>query len=152
MYASAALASQFDTQAGDTVPIVSRNSISYPVAMFAASRLNAVLTLLPPETSNQDLIHYLRASRAKVVFADSSALAQVRTACGKVGLADERAILTDEGTNSGDRKTLKSLVESGKPLGSATLRRAATGLVGSAASTCAFLSFSSGTTGQPKAV
>lgn len=146
---SNSLAKDFQLQAGQTVAIVSRNTIWYPAAMLAASRLGAIVTCLPPEAKSKDLCYFFETSRTSLVFSDKEALEEVKRACQMQGIAENRVLLL--GGYDDSPGSLKNLVKRGKSLSSQGIQPPWKGnkLSGSQ---CGFLSFSSGTTGKPKAV
>ncbi|KAH6871818.1 hypothetical protein B0T10DRAFT_590601 [Thelonectria olida] len=146
---SVALAQLHGLQAHQTVAIVSANSTSYPIAMFAAGRLGAIVAALPHETNAKDLSYFFQASSTVMVFTSGSALGQVREACQMVGLADERIICLDDTPERKD--SIQGLIEYGKNLGPSKFVEEWTPAENASAA-CAFLSFTSGTTGRPKAV
>lgn len=146
---SIALARSLGLQAHQTVAIVSSNSIWCPVVMFAAGRLGAVVTTLPYEANAKDLAFFFQASSTTIVFTNASALGQVREACQTAGLADDRIILLDDPPRG--EASIQGLVEHGKALGPAEFIEEWKPAENTP-SACAFLSFTSGTTGRPKAV
>lgn len=106
---------------------------------MAASRLGAVVTLLPSEAKADDLAYYFQESSTVLVFSDDEALGEVRRAFRTVRMPESRILSL---TLSGIRHLVgrsHSVVEAWKP-------------VDGSASTCAFLGFTSGTTGKAKAV
>ncbi|KAH7012946.1 hypothetical protein EDB80DRAFT_638627 [Ilyonectria destructans] len=146
---SIALARSLGLQAHQTVAVVSSNSIWCPVAMFAAGRLGAVVTTLPYEANAKDLAFFFQASSTTIVFTNASALGQVREACQTVGLADDRIILLDDPPQR--EPSIQGLIEHGQALGPSEFIEEWRP-VENTTSACAFLSFTSGTTGRPKAV
>jgi 4-coumarate--CoA ligase len=149
IWLSIALAQLHGLQAHQTVAIVSANSISYPVAMFAAGRLGAVVAALPHEANAKDLSYFFQASSTVMVFTTGSSSGQVREACQMVGLSDQRIIRVD---GTPERKdSIQGLIEYGKNLGPSKFVEEWTPAENASAA-CAFLSFTSGTTGRPKAV
>ncbi|KAI8649664.1 hypothetical protein NCS55_01467000 [Fusarium keratoplasticum] len=146
---STLLSRDYDLKPAQTVAIVSRNLFWYPAAMLSASRLGAVVTTLPAEAKKDDLVHFFRNSRAVLIFSDDTALDQVKAACQVVGLSTNKVIRL-EGLRSED-STFQALLHRAEALDPATYARP---WVPSSHgdSPCAFLSFSSGTTGKPKAV
>lgn len=147
--ASTLLSRDYDLKPGQTVAIVSRNLLWYPAAMLSASRLGAVVTTLPPETKKDDLVHFFRDSRTVLIFSDDPALDQVKAACQVVGLSTNKVIRL-EGSRSEDN-TFRSLLRRAETLDPATYAKPWVPS-GHGDSPCGFLSFSSGTTGKPKAV
>lgn len=146
---STLLSRDYDLKPGQTVAIVSRNLLWYPAAMLAASRLGAVVTTLPAEAKKDDLVYFFRNSGAVLVFSDDTALDQVKAACQVVGLSTDRVIRL-EGLRSED-STFQALIHRAESLDPATHAEPwAPSSHGD--SPCAFLVFSSGTTGKPKAV
>lgn len=106
---------------------------------MAASRLGAIVTLLPSEAKEADLAYYFRESGTRLVFSDDEALGQVREACKSVQLHESRILpLTKAGI--------------GHLVGRGHMKVKAWSPTDRASSTCAFLAFTSGTTGKPKAV
>lgn len=147
--ASTALAQSYGLKPGQTVAIICRNSVWYPVAMFSALRLGAVVSALPQEAKADDLAYYLRAGKAAVVYADSTSIDEVRRACQIVGLASDRIISLD-GSVQG-QPTLQQLITADSTVARSEQTEAWKPR-GSASKECAMLCFSSGTTGLPKAV
>lgn len=147
--ASIALAKDYSLTAGLTVAIVSRNSIWYPAAMLSVNRLGGVVTVLPPEAKSADLAYYLEASRSVLVFTDAEAMDQVRNACQSLKIPISHIISLDGSRDEahsfqqlaarGNSLLSDHFVDPWKPPRQAT-------------SPCAFLCFSSGTTGKSKAV
>lgn len=117
--------------------------------MFAAGRLGAVVTTLPYEANAKDLAFFFQASSTTIVFTNAGALGQVREACQTVGLADDRIILLDDPPRG--EASIQRLIEHGKALGPAEFIEEWKPAENTT-SACAFLSFTSGTTGRPKAV
>lgn len=145
--ASYMLHHQYRLKPQETVAIVSRNALDYPIAVMAASRLGAVVTALSPEAREEDLVYFFQQSSTVLVFADVDAWERVHSAAKSTSLDESRIIPIGE---AGGRSlpTLQRLigragsvqpVKAWKPSAKSN-------------SICAFLAFTSGTTGRPKAV
>ncbi|KAH6677857.1 hypothetical protein F5X68DRAFT_224037 [Plectosphaerella plurivora] len=144
--ASAALTQVCDLGPEDTMAIVSQNCIEYALIMMAASRVGAIVTTLPVGASSSELAYFFSTSRTKVVVASEEEFANVKTACGNVGILESRLLVF--GDSSSRSTCFSKLVTVGgqrepSPYWKPMKRNN---------SCCAFLSFTSGTTGKPKAV
>ncbi|KAJ4262904.1 hypothetical protein NW762_006517 [Fusarium torreyae] len=146
---STILSQEYEVRPKQTIAIVGRNSIWYPAAMLAASRLGAVVTILPPEAMKNDLAYFFRRSKTSLVFSDDAALDQVKTACQAVGIPPAK-ILRLEGPKT-EEDSLQGLRHLGESLSPAAYAKSWVP-DHTEASPCAFLCWSSGTTGKPKAV
>ncbi|KAM0548066.1 hypothetical protein ACHAPJ_010124 [Fusarium lateritium] len=117
--------------------------------MLAASRLGAVVTILPPEAMKNDLAYFFRTSKTSLVFSDDAALDQVKAACKAAGIPLNK-ILRLEGPKTG-RSNSQGLRQRGESLDPATYTKSWVP-DDTEPQPCAFLCWSSGTTGKPKAV
>ncbi|KAF5561451.1 phenylacetyl ligase [Fusarium phyllophilum] len=146
---STILYQEYDVKPEQKIAIIGQNSIWYPVAMLAASRLGAVVTLLPPGSSKDDLVYFLGTSKTVLVFTDEGAADEVTAACKAIGLLAKNVLRLDgamEKTNS-----LQNLRQRGESLYPSSYAKSWEPKYNEV-SPCAFLSWSSGTTGKPKAV
>ncbi|KAI1015480.1 hypothetical protein LB504_011080 [Fusarium proliferatum] len=146
---STILYQEYDVRPGQKIAIIGQNSIWYPVAMLAASRLGAVVTLLPPSSMKDDLIYFLGTSKTALVFTDTGAADEVKAACKSIGLSP-RNILRLDGSK-GEENSLQNLCQRGESLYPSSYTTSWEPRY-TEKSPCAFLSWSSGTTGKPKAV
>ncbi|KAF5552615.1 phenylacetyl ligase [Fusarium mexicanum] len=146
---STILHQEYDVRPEQTIAIIGQNSIWYPVAMLAASRLGAVVTLLPPGSIKDDLIYLLGTSKTALVFTDEGAVDEVTDASKAIGIPAKNVLRLD-GPN-GQLNSLQSLQQRGESLYPSSYAKS-WGPKYSELSPCAFLSWSSGTTGKPKAV
>ncbi|KAG5808559.1 hypothetical protein H9Q74_002516 [Fusarium xylarioides] len=146
---STILYQEYDVRPGQKIAIIGQNSIWYPVAMLAASRLGAVVTLLPPGSSKDDLMYLLGTSKTVLVFTDEAAVGEVTAACKAIGLSAKNILRLDGSKD--DTNSLQSLRQRGDFLYPSSYAKSWEPKYNEK-SPCAFLSWSSGTTGKPKAV
>ncbi|KAF5566247.1 phenylacetyl ligase [Fusarium napiforme] len=146
---STILYQEYDVRPGQKIAIIGQNSIWYPVAMLAASRLGAVVTLLPPGSMKNDLVYFLITSKTTLVFTDEDAMGEVTAACNAIGIPSKNVLRLDGPDNQAN--SLHDLRQRGESLYPSSYSES-WGPKYNEPSPCAFLSWSSGTTGKPKAV
>ncbi|KAF9270001.1 amp dependent CoA ligase [Marasmius fiardii PR-910] len=134
----------------DVVCLFSPNDIDYPVAIWATHTVGAIMTLANPAYTPDELLHQLTATKAKLLLVHSTFLPTALTAAKQAGLSDDRVITIPTPGVKIDRTTIHDLVAFGSSQPEAFNERKLR--PGEARTKRAFLSFSSGTTGKPKAV
>ncbi|KAG4262338.1 hypothetical protein FPRO04_12875 [Fusarium proliferatum] len=145
---SSALVTNYNISENDTVVVFAKNSIWYPVATLAAVRVGAVACGISPEYTVDECYYSLKTSKAKVIFATVDNFDTASAAAKKAGIAPENVLLL-EGFRQG-ATSIQGILKSSKTLAEAPAFEIADGK--SNRDICAFLCFSSGTTGLPKAV
>ncbi|KAJ9605985.1 hypothetical protein H2200_009834 [Cladophialophora chaetospira] len=142
---------QYQLRPGQAACIFGLNSIWYPVALFSVLRAGGLVCGASPASTVGEMTHYLKLAAAKIIFTSKEFLPTALAAAKAVNLGKEHIILLD-GEMAGF-SSIFHLVEEGKNLENASSDEAYKFSPGEdATSVCGFLSFSSGTTGLPKAV
>lgn len=168
------MAEKFGFRAGQTVALFSPNTVWYPVAMFATTRvgMHVVFNLLSMDVTNlvltfdsiggmisgaspaynvEEMTYTLRTADAKILMTAESSLSVAIPAARNAGIPQDRIILL-EGQHQGFT-SIHDLLSFGQSLGAQ--RQVAPFKIPTKQTNkdlCGFLSFSSGTTGLPKAV
>jgi acyl-coenzyme A synthetase/AMP-(fatty) acid ligase len=148
-YLSTALVKKYGLKEGDTVSLFSQNTIWYPVAMHATLRVGGKISGASPAYNVEEMTYALEKADAKFLMTHPNSMEVAVEAAKNAGIPRERLFLL-EGELKG-YKNVKDLIEEGKrereqvpywkiPEGKTNF------------DVCGFLSFSSGTTGLPKAV
>ncbi|KAJ6557283.1 hypothetical protein DFH09DRAFT_1163610 [Mycena vulgaris] len=134
----------------DVVLLFSRNHIDYPVAIWAAHRLGAIVSPANPDFSRQELEFQLKATKAALMIIYPDALDVSISAAKAIGLPLDRILVFDVPNSSVPNfVTVDNLIKRGLHMKTVPERRLKPG---EGKTKLAFLSFSSGTTGTPKAV
>ncbi|KAI1027593.1 hypothetical protein LB504_011698 [Fusarium proliferatum] len=145
---SSALVTKYGLGQNDTVVVFAKNSIWYPVATLAAIRVGAVACGISPSYTVDECYYSLKTSKAKVIFATVDNFETASAAAKKAGIAPGNIVLL-EGSRPGVT-SIQEVLKSPNTLVEAPAFQVADGK--SNRDICAFLCFSSGTTGLPKAV
>ncbi|KAJ7212301.1 phenylacetyl-CoA ligase [Mycena pura] len=145
-----AFSSVYSIGQNDVILLFSRNHLDYPVAIWAVHRLGGIVSPANPDYNHRELEYQLKATKATLLISHPEALEAATTAAKSVGLSLDRILVFDvENTSCGQFASVDSLVKQGlrmKPFFEPKLKP------GEGKTKLAFLSFSSGTTGLPKAV
>lgn len=157
-YLATAMNQHYGITKGSHVTLFCSNSIWYPVATFATVRLGAIVTGSSPEYGVDEMAYILSASESDLVFADNASFDVVCKAADKVGLGMGRVVLlgspaeVQRATGTGNW-TIHNLLEEGSAGGDRAQVEPWTPAKGeSNKAVPAYLSFTSGTTSQPKGV
>ncbi|KAK7970652.1 hypothetical protein PG988_009725 [Apiospora saccharicola] len=148
---STALRSKYGFQANDTISLFSRNTIWYPVTLFAAVRLGGIVSGASPAYNVEEMAYALKTANSKYLATHPTSIKVAKQAARIAGIPKSHIFLL-EGELEG-YTTVQQLVQMGKSQGEhdqAPVSRLPPGKKNG--EVCAFLSFSSGTTGLPKAV
>ncbi|KAF5368454.1 hypothetical protein D9758_002336 [Tetrapyrgos nigripes] len=146
-----ALNTRWNIGENDVVCIFSPNNVDYPVSIWAIHSLGAVVTPANPSYTADELVYQLEISRARLIFTHSDFLETALAAAQKAGISQDNVIVIPgnaTGKKTAEAVTVDSLVSSAKSTSFKHCRLRP----GQAKTKLAFLSFSSGTTGKPKAV
>ncbi|KAG7098980.1 hypothetical protein E1B28_000866 [Marasmius oreades] len=133
-----------------SVCLFSPNDVDYPVTIWAAHILGAIITPSNPAYTSEELVYQLTATKAKLIVVHSAFMQAALTAAKKAGLSDDRVVIIPAPGAKLDRITINDLVAFGSSQPETFFERKLR--TGEAKTKRAFLSFSSGTTGKPKAV
>lgn len=151
-FVSTALSKHYGLKPGQTVALFSTNTIYYPVALFGTLRVGGVVSGASPAYTVDEMTYALEKAQAKFLFTLPGSIKVAAEAAAKVGIEKSRVFLL-EGKMEGFT-TLQELVELGEREGELQGQteefRIPAGMHNG--EVCGFLSFSSGTTGLPKAV
>lgn len=148
---STALVRHYDLKPGQTMSLFSRNTIWYPVAMFAAVRVGGVVSGASPAYTVEEMTYALRTANASFIATHQTSIKVAAEAARNAGIPEKHIFLL-EGELDG-YTTIQDLIRIGKGYGDrdqAPHFQIPHGKKNR--EICAFLSFSSGTTGLPKAV
>ncbi|RMZ46741.1 AMP-binding enzyme [Aspergillus flavus] len=148
-HVSTALVRNYGLQPGDTVALFSPNTIWYPVAMLAAVR--AIISGASPAYNIEEMTYALKTGNAKFLMTVPAGMDVAVPAAREAGIPTERIFLLEG--EKGEYISVQDLVRKGRsygPTGQTTPFELPRGK--SNRDVCGFLSFSSGTTGLPKAV
>ncbi|PPQ73368.1 hypothetical protein CVT24_008585 [Panaeolus cyanescens] len=149
-----ALATKYHIKENDVVLLFSRNHIDYPVAIWATHRLGAVISGANPDFTSSELLYQLEATKASIIVVHPDALSIALSAAQQAGLSKDRVVIFDTPGIPRDvydsHETVGRLMEFG--LRNKTVYKERRLSPGEGRTKLAFLSFSSGTTGRPKAV
>ncbi|PPQ65777.1 hypothetical protein CVT24_011994 [Panaeolus cyanescens] len=148
------LSIKWDIAPKDVVCLFSPNHMDYASVIWAVHTLGGIITQVPanPSYTVDELKHQLSLTSAKLIVAHPSCLRIAKAAARDVGIPDDCIVLLDAPSSSkqNSQVTLNELIALGGSQGENY--RAVTFKPGESRTTIAFLSFSSGTTGKPKAV
>ncbi|KAJ9494399.1 hypothetical protein H2202_010182 [Exophiala xenobiotica] len=148
---STALVKKYGLQQGQAVALFSPNTVWYPCAMFGTLRAGGVVSGASPAYNVEEMTYALRTAEAKFLFTVPGSMAVAAAAAKDAGIPQSHVFLL-EGKMDGFT-TMADLLEEGKSYGSAGQVEPFQLPAGKRNSdVCGFLSFSSGTTGLPKAV
>ncbi|KZT30745.1 amp dependent CoA ligase [Neolentinus lepideus HHB14362 ss-1] len=143
------LHTEFNIGEDDVVCLYSPNHIDYPVAIWAAHRLGAIISPANPSYTADELEHQISLIKAKLLIVHPDSLQTAITAASSAGIPSDRIVLFDDGSET-HRRTIQRLIDDGLAKPPRFVERRLK--PGEAKTKLAFLSFSSGTTGRPKAV
>ncbi|KAK7048191.1 phenylacetyl-CoA ligase [Favolaschia claudopus] len=145
------LSSLYSIGEDDVVLLFSRNHVDYPVAIWAVHRLGGIISPANPDFGQQELEYQLKATKAALIICHPDALKTSVSAARQFGLSSDRILVfnVEGSTSNADYVTVDHLVERGAKLKAFSERKLKPG---EGKTKLAFLSFSSGTTGTPKAV
>lgn len=145
---SNALVTKYGLQPGQTVSLFSPNNVWYPVAMHAVARIGGVVSGASPAYNVEEMAYTLKTASAKFLMTVPGSMEIAAKAAEEAGIPKSNVILL-EGNLEGFT-TVQELILVGKGLKDVDAYRIPQGKTNS--DICGFLSFSSGTTGLPKAV
>ncbi|EUC51349.1 hypothetical protein COCMIDRAFT_79622 [Bipolaris oryzae ATCC 44560] len=150
-YISTSLVKEYNLKEGDTVALFSQNTIWYPVAMFAGLRVGAKINGASPAYNVEEMTFALKTADAKFLMTTSGSM-EIASASAKAAGIPQSNIFLLEGELPG-YTTIQDLIRMGKSYGESGQTAAFKIPPGKKnKDVCGFLSFSSGTTGLPKAV
>ncbi|KAJ7675367.1 amp dependent CoA ligase [Mycena rosella] len=148
-----ALSIKWNIIENDVVCVFSPNHVDYIVCIHATHRLGAIVTPANPGYTADELVHQLETTKAALVLVYADFLPTALAAAKLVGLSEDRIVVIEPSAASpfnGKHETLSSLVSLGSSKPQNFVERKLR--PGEAKTKVAFYSFSSGTTGKPKAV
>ncbi|KDR85394.1 hypothetical protein GALMADRAFT_234245 [Galerina marginata CBS 339.88] len=147
-----ALSIKWNIGPNDVVCLFSPNHIDYATTVWAVHTLGGIITPANPSYTADELKYQLSVTGAKVIAVHPDCLSTARSAAHACGLSDTALFLLDSSPSSIGSKmpTIEQLIALGA--GKGENYKAICFKPGEARTAIAFLSFSSGTTGKPKAV
>ncbi|KAJ7040366.1 amp dependent CoA ligase [Mycena alexandri] len=148
-----ALSSKWNIAENDVICIYSPNHVDYPVCIWATHKLGAIVTPANPGYSADELVHQLTTTSTKLLLVYTDFLPTALSAARLAGLPEDRIVVIEPSAASpfnGKHETVSKLVSFGSSKPQNFIERKLR--PGEAKTKVAFYSFSSGTTGKPKAV
>ncbi|KAH7119002.1 4-coumarate-CoA ligase 2 [Dendryphion nanum] len=150
-YISTALVKKYGLKEGQTIALFGQNTVWYPVAMFAGLRVGAKISGASPAYNIEEMTFALKTADAKFLMTTPGSI-EVAAASAKAAGMPQSNIFLLEGSLPG-YTTIQDLLKTGKSHGLSSQTPAFKIPPGQTnKDICGFLSFSSGTTGLPKAV
>ncbi|KAF2274854.1 4-coumarate-CoA ligase 2 [Westerdykella ornata] len=150
-YISTALVKKYGLKEGQTISLLSQNTVWYPVAMFSGLRVGAKISGASPAYNIEEMSFALKTADAKFLMTTPGSIEVAAASAQAVGLPQDRIFLLEDELPG--YSTVQDLIEIGKSYGEKGQVPAFKLPPGKKnKDVCGFLSFSSGTTGLPKAV
>lgn len=150
-YISTALVKRYGLHGEDTISLFGQNTVWYPVAMFAGLRAGARISGASPAYNVEEMTFALKTANAKFLMTTPGSMEVASQSAEAAGLPKSNVFLL-EGELPG-YTTVQELIEIGRAYGEEGQTPAFKIPPGkNNGDVCGFLSFSSGTTGLPKAV
>ncbi|KAI0275161.1 amp dependent CoA ligase [Gloeopeniophorella convolvens] len=148
-----ALSLKWGIRENDVVCVFSPNHVDYPTAIWAVHRLGAIVTAANPSYTAEELAYQITTATATSIIVHPDSLAVAAEAAKLAGVSFSRIVPLDSVHGlkpNGVGPDLHELIAYGLSHGANFVERKLN--PGEGRRKIAFLSFSSGTTGRPKAV
>lgn len=142
------LTQDYGLKPGEVVSLFSMNNVWYPVAMHATARVGGIVSGASPAYNVEEMSYALKTATAKFLFTVPGSMEVAAQAAKNAGIPQSNVFLL-EGQIAGFT-TMQELIARGQKMATVPAFKIPEGKTNH--DVCGFLSFSSGTTGLPKAV